>query len=155
MLTNNMNLMQMLEFKPNDEDMAVLPLDVVVYVKLTMISVDKRINYNFMKFLLNDEDDDSNERGQEVRGLFKDIEKSVLYDFEFEKDGDNRAITITELYSRQNFTDTEAIIHEILEVYTHDADVIFDFYTHDNHEYRLSNLDGNVILDTLKQERLT
>ena len=59
-----MTLKDMLEFKPNDEDMAVLDLDVVTYIRLTMVSVDKRINYNFMKFLLNDEDDKDNYRGQ-------------------------------------------------------------------------------------------
>lgn len=150
MLSSKMTLKDMLEFKPNDEDMAVLDLDVVTYIRLTMVSVDKRINYNFMKFLLNDEDDKDNYRGQEVRSMIKNIDKSVLYDFELIKDDIKRAITITELYSKQNYTDTEALFHEILDVYTHDADVIFDFFTHDNHEYRLSNLDGAVVLDVLK-----
>ena len=99
---------------------------------------------------LNDEDDKDNYRGQEVRSMIKNIDKSVLYDFELVKDDIKRAITITELYSKQNYTDTEALFHEILDVYTHDADVIFDFFTHDNHEYRLSNLDGAVVLDVLK-----
>ena len=40
MLSSKMTLKDMLEFKPNDEDMAVLDLDVVTYIRLTMVSVD-------------------------------------------------------------------------------------------------------------------
>lgn len=150
MLSSKMSLKDMINFKPNDEDMAVLDLDVVVYMKVSMVSIDKRINYNFIRFLLNDEDDETNQRGKEVMNCLKDIDKSVFYDFEFKKDDDTRAITITEFYSKENYTATEMLFRGILEEYSHDAEIIIDFYTHDNHEYRLSNLDGVVVNNQLK-----
>ena len=55
MLTNNMSLRQMIDFKPNDEDMALLPLDVTVYVKVTAISKDKNTNYDFIRYFFADE----------------------------------------------------------------------------------------------------
>ena len=38
MITNNMSLRKMIEFKPDDADMAMLPLDVVVYIKASIVS---------------------------------------------------------------------------------------------------------------------
>ena len=40
MLTTNMSLRNMLDFKPTDEEMAMLDLD-VVYCKATIISLNK------------------------------------------------------------------------------------------------------------------
>ena len=43
MLTTNMSLRNMLDFKPTDEEMAMLDLDVVVYCKATIISLNKAV----------------------------------------------------------------------------------------------------------------
>ena len=55
MLTKEMNLKYMLDFKPNDEDMAMLDLDVVTYLKVSLVSIDKEINYNFIRFFFDKE----------------------------------------------------------------------------------------------------
>lgn len=145
MLVNNMSLRQMLDFKPSDEDMALLPLDVVVYLKVTVVSTLKEINYNFVRYLFN------HERKDEVINLFKDVHKTIFYDFNYKVDeDDNRAITICELYSKENYTATELLLNALLQEYSHDAEVIIDLYTHNNHEYRLSNLDGIVKNDQIK-----
>ena len=58
-------------------------------------------------------------------------------------------ITIFELYSKYNYENTSAYLEELLQSYTHEADVLIDLYTHDSKEYRLSNLDGIVKLEQL------
>ena len=57
---------------------------------------------------------------------------------------------MAELYSKQNYVQTESLLNDILSEYTHEAEVLFDIYTHDDHEYRLSNLDGIVKNDQLR-----
>ena len=37
-----------------------------------------------------------------------------------------------------------------MEKYTHEAEVIFDLYTHDDHAYRLSNLDGVIKYEEMR-----
>lgn len=143
MLTKDMSLREMLEFKPNDEDMAVLDLDVVTYLKISMISIDKQINYGFIRFLFEED-------GDEVHRTFKDIDDTIFYDFEYRKDDDVRAITITELYSKDPYAATEILLRGLMDKYSHDAEVVIDLYTHDGKEYRLSNLDGIVKTDQLK-----
>lgn len=144
MLFKEMSLKQMLDFKPSDEDMAMLDLDVVTYVKVSMVSIMKEINYNFIRYLFNHTQKD------DLISTMKNINSTVFYDFVYENNDDKRAITIFELYSTKTYTETEMLINEMLSEYTHDAEVIFDFYTHDNHEYRLTNIDGIVKTDQLK-----
>ena len=139
-----MSLKQMLDFKPSDEDMAMLDLDVVIYIKVSMVSILKEINYNFIRYLF------AHEQKDDFISTMKNINSTIFYDFEYQNGDDKRAITIFELYSNKTYTETEMLIKEMLADYTHDAEVIFDFYTHDNHEYRLTNIDGVVSTDQLK-----
>ena len=143
MLTQNMNLREMLEFKPTDDDMAGLDLDICTYLKVSMISIDKQINYGFIRFLFEED-------GDEIHRTFKDIDNTVFYDYEYKNGDDIRAITITELYSKDPYAATEILLATLMEKYSHDAEVVIDLYTHDGKEYRLSNLDGIVKNDQLK-----
>ncbi|MDO4500315.1 MAG: hypothetical protein Q4B60_03460 [Erysipelotrichaceae bacterium] len=140
MLTHNMPLKKMLLFKPNGEDMAMLPLDVVLYLKVSMVSLSKEDNYNFLRFFFNDE---------EVNNYFKNVANTVVYDFDGSQTVQERVVTIFELYGTKNYTETSMYLKEMLEFYTHEADVLIDIYTHDDREYRLSNLDGIVKLEEL------
>ena len=135
-----MSLKKMIEFKPSDEDMAMLPLDVVVYLKASVVSSDKNDNYGFIRYLFTDEN---------MPGYFKDLEKTVFYDFDGSHLGQEKVVTIFELYSMYNFDNTSAYLQEMLQYYTHEADVLIDLYTHDSKEYRLSNLDGIVKLEQM------
>lgn len=139
-----MSLRQMLDFKPNDEEMAMMDLDVVTYVKAAIVSIQKEINYNFIRFMFD------KERIDEMRSYFKDSDKTVFYDFAYQKEEDTRFITVFELYSLKPLSESEIFIEEQLNEYTHDAEVIFDLYSFDNHEHRISNLDGVVKNDHLK-----
>jgi len=56
------------------------------------------------------------------------------------------------MYALYNFDNVSEYLKELLSVYTHDADVLIDFYTHDNHSYRLSNLDGIVKLEEMNRK---
>lgn len=145
MLTDNMNLRQMVDFKPNEEDMALLDLDVVVYGKVSLISLTKQDNYDFIRFLFTEQD---------FNIYFKEYEKTVFYDFDGTRIHGEKFITVFELYSLYNFANTSDYLKEMLEAYSHEADVIIDLYTHDDEAYRLSNLEGIVKLEKMGDIRL-
>lgn len=140
MLNKEMTLKNMIDMVPGGDDMAMLDLDVVVYIKATIVSIDKRINHAFIRHMLIERYQD------EVLDTFKAFDKTVFYDFMY---ADERAITIFELYSKKTYAETESFLSEILESYSHDAEVLFDIYTHDMHAYRLSDLDAIVKNDRL------
>lgn len=140
MLTNNMTLTQMANFKPNDEDMAMLPLDVVLYIKVTVISICKEGNYEFIRFFFNDPD---------LKDYLKDINKTVVYDFETNND---RTISIFEIFAGKNYTETVDYLKDLLELFEGQAEALFSIYTHDDKEYLLSNLDGIVKLEEVNHE---
>lgn len=141
MLTNNMTLKQMLEFKPSENDMAMLPLDIVLYIKISIVSLFKEDNYEFIRFFFNDPD---------LKEYLKDIDKTIIYDFNTKQE---RIVSIFELYGTKNYSLSSIYIKELLENYNHNADVIIDIYTHDDKEYRLSNLDGIVKLEELDKNK--
>ena len=136
-----MNLKQMLEFKPSENDMAMLPLDIVLYIKISIVSLFKEDNYEFIRFFFNDPD---------LKEYLKDIDKTIIYDFNTKQE---RIVSIFELYGTKNYGLSSIYIKELLENYNHNADVIIDIYTHDDKEYRLSNLDGIVKLEELDKNK--
>ncbi len=136
MLTNNMSLRQMIDFKPNDEDMALLPLDATVYIKVTAISKDKNTNYDFIRYFFADE---------ETSRLFKDLNKTVFYDFDAtEVKNSGKFLTLFELYAYDSASSILIPLKEILDNYNHNADIFLDLYTFDNKIIRLSDVDGIV-----------
>jgi hypothetical protein len=138
-----MSLRKMIEFRPNDVDMAMLPLDVVVYVKASIVSTDKNDNYGFIRFLFSDEN---------MPMYFKDLNDTIFYDFDGREIGAEKVVTIFELYSLYNYENTSEYLKDLLQFYTHEADVLIDLYTHDSKEYRLSNLDGIVKLEQMNAD---
>ena len=130
----------MLDFKPSDMDMAMLPLDIVVYIKVSVVSTERNDNYDFIRYLFTNE---------EISDYFKQIKDTVFYDFDGRNTDGKKFITIFELYSLYNFDNISSFLKEIMESYTHEADVLIDLYTHDSREYRLSNLDGIVKLEEI------
>ena len=133
----------MIEFRPNDVDMAMLPLDVVVYVKASLVSTDKNDNYGFIRFLFSDEN---------MPMYFKDLNDTIFYDFDGREIGAEKVVTIFELFSLYNYENTSEYLKDLLQFYTHEADVLIDLYTHDSKEYRLSNLDGIVKLEQMNAD---
>ena len=140
MLTDNMPLKKMLDFMPGDLDMAMLDLDIVVYLKVTVVSNSNIDNYNFLRYLFSNE---------ELSTYFKDPKDTIFYDFDGRNTDQGKFVTIFEMYSLYNFDNVSEFMKEVLENYTHEADVIIDFYTHDSKKYRLSNLDGIVKLEQM------
>ncbi len=139
MLTNNMTLKQMAEFKPNDEDMVMLPLDVVLYIKVVVISAFKEDNYEFIRFFFNDPD---------LKDYLKDFNKTIVYDF---KQNEDRIVSIFELYGNKPYTETSDYLKDLLELFNGEAEALFNIYTHDNKEYLLSNLDGIIKLEEVNK----
>lgn len=142
MLTYNMSLRKMLDFKPSDEDMAMLDLDVVVYIKVSVVSLSKDDNYNFVKYLFSDD---------EISFYFKDYLKTIFYDFDGTVTYQEKFVTIFELYSLYKYENVSEYLKDLLSLYSHEADVLIDFYTHDSKAYRLSNLDGVVKLEEMQK----
>lgn len=145
MLSDNMTLKNMINFKPTDEEMAMLDLDVVVYCKVSVVSLNKEDNYDFIRFLFSDED---------IIYHFKDVNKTIFYDFDGTSTNQEKFVTIFELYSLFNYDNISEYLKDILVNYNHDADVLIDFYTHDSKSYRLSNLDGIVKLEEMNNQNV-
>lgn len=140
MLNNQMSLKEIIEFKPDDNQMLNLDLDIVVYLKVTIVSYAKEDNYNFIKYLFKDE---------EVPSYFKNYEKTIFYDYDGSNTAQERIVTVFELYSLMNYASVSIYLEELLEKYSHEADVVIDFFTHDNKTYRLSDIDAIVKLEEL------
>ena len=140
MLVENMTLREMLDYQPSELDMAMLPLDIVVYVKVTLVGLEQNDNYGFIRYLFSSE---------EIPGFFKDFRDTIFYDFDGRRTDKEKFITIFELFSLYNYINVSDFLKELLEYYTHETDVLIDFYTHDDHSYRLSNLDGIVKLEEM------
>lgn len=143
MLTDNMPLRKMLDSHPTDEEMAMLDLDVTVYLKVTIVSLTKEDNYGFIRFLFSDED---------IPYYFKNVNETVFYDFDGTRIYGEKFITVFELYSLYNYENTSQYLYDLLQFYSHEADVLIDLYTHDSKAYRLSNLDGIVKLEEMNKE---
>lgn len=134
----------MLDFAPSDMDMAMLPLDVVVYVKFSIVSQSNEDNYVFIRYLFS---------APELSEYFKDLRDTIFYDFDGRSTIQQRFVTIFEMYSLYNYANISEYLKEILEFYSHEADVLIDLYTHDSKAYRLSNLDGIVKLEEMNKEK--
>lgn len=142
MLNKQMPLIEMVKFKPSEMDMATLPLDIVVYIKVSIVSLYKEDNYEFIRYLFGKEDIDE---------YIKDKDDIYFYDFDGTETNQERFVTVFEMYSKYNYQVISDYLKEMLEGYDHIADVIIDLYTHDDKEYRLSNLDGIVKLEECKK----
>lgn len=142
MLDRKMSLIEMINNKPTDMEMASLPLDVVVYIKVSIVSLYKEDNYEFIRYLFSDEN---------INEYIKDSNDISFYDFDGTNTNQERFVTIFEMFSLYNYDNVSEYLKELLEGYSHVADVIIDFCTHDDKEYRLSNLDGIVKLEQMKR----
>lgn len=141
MLEKKMSLREMIDYKPSDMEMASLPLDVTVYIKVSIVSLYKDDNYDFIKYFFESND---------IKIYIKDTSDIIFYDFDATSTKQERFVTIFEMYSLYNYSNISEYLKEILEGYSHIADVIIDFYTHDSKQYRMSNLDGIVKLEECK-----
>ena len=140
MLNPKMTLTEMAHFEPNEEDMLSLPLTAVTYLKVSLVSLSMEDNYGFINFFFKD---------KEVEDYINDIPSTVVYDFDATKTDQEKFVTIFELTGKANFHEISVYLEELLNNYSHEADVIIDIFTHDSKKYRLSNLEGIVKLEEL------
>lgn len=137
MLDKSMNLKEMIYYKPSDDDMLELPLDALVYIKVFATSSSEEDNANFIRHLT---------ANQIQEDLFEP-EKTTFYSFN--SPDKTRYVSIFEMLSKISYYEISDHLMEILESYNHDCDVVCDFFTHDNHLHRLSDLAGEIKLDDL------
>lgn len=140
MLKKDMSLVEMANYKPSEMDMLELPMEAVVYIKVSIVSLYKEDNYDFIRYLFETED---------IQTEFLDLGSTTIYDFDGTNTNQSRFVTIFELLSLYSYANVSEYLKDILEEYNHVADVLIDFYTHDNKAYRLSNLDGIVKLEQM------
>lgn len=140
MITSKMTLREMIDFIPSEEDMLSLPIEDVVYIKISIISLNKDDNYSFIRFLFSDE---------EANNFFNNISSTIFYDFDGTNKNQEKYITIFDLTSKCIFQETSMYLEELLNRYTHEANVIIDLFTHDNKKWRLSNLEEIVKLEEI------
>lgn len=143
MLDKSFSLDKMLKFEPHQEDMLALPLEAVVYLKFSIVSINKDDNYAFIRHLFSN---------NEINNYFNDINKIIFYDFDATNTDQEKFITIFEVCSKITFHELSLYLEEILKAYNHDAFVFVDLYTHDDKKYRLSDLDGLIKLEEMKNE---
>ncbi|MDY6062900.1 MAG: hypothetical protein SPI53_03835 [Erysipelotrichaceae bacterium] len=146
MLRNDMNLKTMLEFEPDDELMAILPLNVIVYIKIILINEDKTKTYNDLRLLFNPS------VARELNEYIIDLNKIKFYDF----DAPDKFITIMELNAKVNYQLIHDCFEEILNKYQFTGDIVINFYTHNNNNQCLSLYNGLLTTKPLKtktQER--
>lgn len=143
MLLDNMTLSQMIKFEPNDIDMAMLPLDAIVYIKTSLVSISKEDNYGFIKHLFSD---------TETNDYINDINNIVFYDFDATNTDQGKYITVFEMTSKVKYAETSIYLEEKVKSYNHDAFVIIDMFTHDSKKYRLSDFDGVIKLEQLQND---
>ena len=141
MLDSSMTLNEMARFEPNEADMLSLPLEATAYLKVSLISLSKDDNYNFIRFFFSDD---------EIVNYINNIQDTIFYDFDGTSTDQEKFITILELTGKTNFEEISMYLEELLNKYSHEADVIIDIYSHDSKKYRLSNLEGIVKLEVLK-----
>ena len=144
MISQKMTLREMIDYKPDAMEMAGLPLDLIVYIKVSIVSLYKEDNYGYINHLFSQED---------ISSYIKDPSDIVFYDFDGINTKQERFVTIFEMFSLYNYENISYYLKENLENYDHVADVIIDLYTHDDKEYRLSNLDGIVKIEELNTNK--
>jgi len=140
MLVENMTLRQMIDFTPREDEMFSLPIDVICYLKVSIVSYAKQTNYDFIRFLFQDE---------EISNYFKEYESTKFFDFNGTETTQSRFVTIFELNSLYNYASTSIYLESMLQKYNHEADIIIDVFTHDDKAYRISDLDSIIKIEEL------
>lgn len=135
MLTNKMNLKEMLDFKPSNEDMMSLDLSIIVYIKMMIVSKEFSQNNDLIKHIIENEEYNEN---------FEAINDISFYEF---KSKDDKCLTITEMFSKRKYIETTDILKTILDNYNGNALFTLNLYTHDDHHYILHNLEGYITLE--------
>ena len=137
-----MTLKQMLNFHPNLEDMAILPLNVETYIKVSVVSLYKETNYELIRNIFK----------EEFLDYFHNIDKTVFYDFDGTSTNQERFVSVFELYSILDYKESAELIKKQLVDYDGPVEAIFDLYTHDDKLYRLSYIDDEFKLEEVKEK---
>ena len=133
MLEKNMTLSQMLEFIPKDIDKLSLPLQAIVYLKITVMSSDEATNLDLIKHLFTNEESES---------YFYDLTNSNIYDFVVPNNGG--FVNIVEAYGTTPYGEMSMYIKELLDNYDGDGECVIDIFTHDSNHYRYTLIDKMV-----------
>ena len=78
----------------------------IISFSVSLISLTKKDNYDFIRYFFSDE---------EIKNYFKDINKTIFYDFDGLKTNQEKFITIFELYGLCIAQETSLYIEELLK----------------------------------------
>lgn len=142
MLNEKMTLKQMLDFLPSKINLSNLKKDISIYLKLTIISLNKDDNYTFLKFFFQQE---------LAQQTFYNFQKMPFFDFDARQiKKSHKFITICELFSIKNAEETARNIFTLLKNYHNKCDLVFDLYSLDNKHFRLSLMEGRKKLEEIR-----
>ena len=139
-----MNLETMLSIQADEETMLLLPLEAVVLIKGVIVSSSKAENYHFIREFF------APENYSQLDPCIMNLNKTVVYDFESTIVDNEKFISIFEWNATVTYQDIHDLLEELVHKYKDLVDVVFEFYTHDLHVYRMTDYDGNINTVTLK-----
>jgi len=141
MIRKDMTLTELLNYTPDTEEMAMLPLDVTGIVKVIVVGKQKEEVYDYFHYIFSED-------FKVIEEIFKDIKQSKILEFDHSNYEDSKFIAITEFYSIEDISTTNRFLQELIEEYE-GIDVIFDLYDQEKNHYRTSVYNGKVSTDLI------
>ena len=141
MITKDMTLTELINYIPDQEELAMLPLDVNGIVKVIVVGKNQQEVYDYFRYIFSEE-------FKVIEDIFKDIRKSVILDFDHSMYEDARYIGITEFYPIEDIDTTNRFLQELIEEYE-GVDVIFDLFDQEGKHYRTSVYNGEASTDLI------
>jgi len=144
MLDKTMTLNQVINCTPTLDELSVLPLDVNALVKIMIVANSKEDAYNFIRYMFNDEN-------KVILEFFKDLNKTIFFDFDHTNYEESKYIMAGELYSLESNETTIRFLEELLDdnpIATVDA--IFDLFDTEENHYRIAIYENKAKTDLIK-----
>lgn len=141
MITKDMTLTELLNYKPDAEELAMLPIDVTGIVKAIIVGKSKNDVHDYFRYIFSED-------FKVIEELFKDIKISTILEFDRTDVEEPKFIAITEFYPLEDPETTNRFLQELIEEYE-GVDVIYDHYPHGGLHYRTSVYDGKASTDQI------
>jgi len=135
MLDKSMTLNQVINCTPTLEELSVLPLEVNSLIKVVIVAQSQKAAYDFIRYMFSDDN-------QVVLELFKDLSKTVFYDFDHTNYEVSKYIMAGELYATEEQETVTRFLEELLEDSPiKDIEVVFDLFDTEEKHYRIALYD--------------
>jgi hypothetical protein len=141
MIRKDMSLTELLNYVPDTEELAMLPLDVNGIVKVIVVGKTKKEVYDYFHYIFSED-------FKVIEELFKNIKQSKILEFDHSDYEDSKYIAITEFYPLEDTTTTNRFLQELIEEYK-GIDIIFDLFDQEENHFRTSVYNEKVSTDLI------